>query len=53
MQKIYGKQTAAQCRKQLFVDPVLCVARRKEGIHQEHQLLMPFISQQDGYIISP
>ena len=35
------------------MDPVLCVARRKEGIHQEHQLLMPFFSQQDGYIISP
>ena len=35
------------------MDPVLCVTGRKEGIHQEHQILMPFISQQDEYIISP
>ncbi len=41
------------CEKRLFVDPVLCVAGPLPGIHQEQQLLMPFISQQDGYIISP
>ena len=41
------------CEKSLFVDPVLCVAGPLPGIHQEQQLLMPFISQQEGYIISP
>ncbi len=41
------------CEKSLFVDPVLCVAGPLPGIRQDHQLLMPFISQQDGYILSP
>ena len=41
------------CSNTLFVDPVLCVAGPMEGIGQDHQLLMPFISQQDGYILSP
>ncbi len=37
----------------LFVDPVLCVAGPREGLGQDRQLLMPFISQQDGFILSP
>ncbi len=41
------------CQKTLFVDPVLCVAGPLPGIRQDRQLLMPFISQQDGYILSP
>ena len=41
------------CEKTLFVDPVLCVAGPLDGIHQDRQILMPFISQQDGYILSP
>ncbi len=41
------------CEKSLFVDPVLCVAGELPGIGQDHQILMPFISQQDGYILSP
>ncbi len=41
------------CSNTLFVDPVLCVAGPMEGAGQDHQLLMPFISQQDGYILSP
>ncbi len=41
------------CKPTLFVDPVLCVAGPQPGISQDHQLLMPFISQQDGYILSP
>ena len=35
------------------MDPVLCVAGPLTGLHQDRQLLMPFISQQDGYILSP
>lgn len=41
------------CKDHLFVDPVLCVAGPLEGFCQDRQLLMPFISQQDGYILSP
>ncbi len=40
-------------QKTLFVDPVLCVAGELEGIRQDRQVLMPFISQQNGYILSP
>ena len=47
------KNSGIECRRTLFVDPVLCVAGPLPGIHQEKQILMPFISQQDGYIISP
>ena len=35
------------------MDPVLCVAGPLAGFGQDHQLLMPFISQQKGYILSP
>ncbi len=42
-----------RCAKTLFVDPVLCVAGAIPGISQDRQILMPFISQQDGYILSP
>ncbi len=41
------------CEQTLFVDPVLCVAGPFPGIRQDRQILMPFISQQDGYILSP
>lgn len=41
------------CEKTLFVDPVMCVAGPLPGIGQDRQILMPFISQQDGYILSP
>lgn len=41
------------CSETLFVDMVLCVAGQLPGFRQDRQLLMPFISQQDGYILSP
>lgn len=50
------------CEQRLFVDPVLCVAaslpssrgdRGGLGARQDRQLLMPFVSQRDGYILSP
>ncbi|MBR3318234.1 MAG: GMC family oxidoreductase [Atopobiaceae bacterium] len=37
----------------LFVDPVLCVAAHMEGAGLEHQLPMPFVSEQPDYILSP
>ena len=47
------QQSGIACSDTLFVDPVLCVAGPMEGMGQDHQLLMPFISQQYGYILSP
>ncbi len=47
------ENSGIQCQKTLFVDPVLCVAGPLPGLRQDRQLLMPFISQQDGYILSP
>lgn len=47
------EKSGIQCQKSLFVDPVLCVAGPLPGLRQDRQLLMPFISQQDGYILSP
>ena len=47
------KCSGIACERTLFVDPVLCVAGPLPGFGQDRQLLMPFISQQDGYILSP
>lgn len=41
------------CENSLFVDPVLCVAGPLPGLRQDRQILMPFISQQEGYILAP
>lgn len=50
--QVHGR-IGINCQKRLFVDPVLCVAGPLEGIGQDRQILMPFISQQNGYILSP
>lgn len=47
------EKSGIACENSLFVDPVLCVAGPLEDFFQNRQLLMPFISQQDGYILSP
>lgn len=47
------QHSGVPCSDTLFADPVLCVAGPMENFGQDHQLLMPFISQQDGYILSP
>lgn len=47
------EKSGIACEKKLFVDPVLCVAGEIPGLGQDNQVLMPFISQQDGYILSP
>ena len=46
-------QSGIGCQPRLFVDPVLCVAAPMEKARQDRQLLMPFVSSRDGYIISP
>ena len=47
------RNSGIDCQPTLFVDPVLCVAAPMAGAHQEHQLLMPFVSRRERYIISP
>jgi choline dehydrogenase-like flavoprotein len=42
-----------EVENKLFVDPVLCVAARLDGSRQNKEIPMPFIIQQDHYIISP
>jgi choline dehydrogenase-like flavoprotein len=41
------------CEPALFVDPVLCVAAIHEASFQDEEIPMPFVVQQDGFIISP
>lgn len=41
------------CQPTLFVDPVLCVAAPMAGARQNRQLLMPFVSRREKYILSP
>ena len=41
------------CESRLFVDPVLCVACVRPNSFQNREIPMPFISQQEGYILSP
>lgn len=47
------KQSGIECQPHLFVDPVLCVAAPMDNVRQNRQLLMPFVSSREGYIISP
>ena len=47
------RASGIDCQPTLFVDPVLCVAAPMEKVHQDRQLLMPFVSQREKYIISP
>jgi len=47
------RASGIDCQSTLFVDPVLCVAAPMMGVRQDCQLLMPFVSRRDKYIISP
>jgi len=47
------RASGIDCQPTLFVDPVLCVAAPMAGVRQDRQLLMPFVSQRDKYILSP
>lgn len=47
------RQSGIDCQPHLFVDPVLCVAAPMAGARQDRQLLMPFVSRRERYIISP
>ncbi len=47
------RASGIECQSTLFVDPVLCVAAPMAGARQDRQLLMPFVSCRDKYILSP
>ena len=47
------RASGISCQPRLFVDPVLCVAAPMAKVHQDRQLLMPFVSRREKYIISP
>ena len=47
------RASGIDCQPTLFVDPVLCVAAPMEKARQHRQVLMPFVSMRDKYIISP
>ncbi len=47
------RASGIDCKPHLFVDPVLCVAAPMKQARQQRQLLMPFVSMRDKYIISP
>jgi choline dehydrogenase-like flavoprotein len=42
-----------ECEPGLFVDPVLCVAANMPGSRQDREIPMPFVSQREGFILSP
>jgi len=47
------RASGISCQPTLFIDPVLCVAAPMTGVKQDRQLLMPFVSRKEKYIISP
>jgi len=47
------RASGIDCQSRLFVDPVLCVAAPMAKARQDRQLLMPFVSHREKYIISP
>jgi len=47
------ENSGIECQPNLFVDPVLCLAARIPGCHQDREIPMPFIVQKEGFIISP
>ena len=42
-----------ECEPSLFVDPVLCVAANIPGSRLNREIPMPFVSQREGFILSP
>jgi len=47
------ENSAIKCERNLFVDPVLCVAAEWKGAGQNHEIPMPYIIQKENFIISP
>jgi choline dehydrogenase-like flavoprotein len=47
------ERSGIACEPTLFVDPVLTIAGRRSGAWQCKEIEMPFVSQRDGFILSP
>jgi choline dehydrogenase-like flavoprotein len=47
------QDSGISCEPSLFVDPVLCVAAEIRAGGQEKEIQMPFVVQQDHFILSP
>lgn len=47
------QNSGLSCEPQLFVDPVLCVAAEWPNALQNKEISMPFLVQQEHYILSP
>jgi choline dehydrogenase-like flavoprotein len=47
------RESGIECDERLFVDPVLCLAVQWKGSYQDNEIAMPFVVQQEGYILSP
>lgn len=47
------KNSGMECKPNLFVDPVLCVAAEWKGSHQNQEIPMPFVVQKEHFILSP
>ena len=47
------QSSSIPCEPRLFVDPVVTVAAEWKGADQDREVSMPFVSQRDGYILSP
>ena len=47
------QNSGIECKENLFVDPVLCVAAKLDGCRQNQEIPMPFIVQREHFIISP
>jgi choline dehydrogenase-like flavoprotein len=47
------ERSGLACQRNLFVDPVLCVAARWPDSRQCHELSMPFIVQREHFILAP
>ncbi|MBO6089866.1 MAG: GMC family oxidoreductase N-terminal domain-containing protein, partial [Lachnospiraceae bacterium] len=47
------ENSGIRCKESLFVDPLICVAGISPSFNQDKQMLMPFYSQHEGFILSP
>lgn len=47
------QSSGIECESKLFVDPVLCVTAKVDSNMQYRDITMPFVSQKDGFILSP
>jgi choline dehydrogenase-like flavoprotein len=47
------QRSGIRCEPRLFVDPVLCVAAPLAGAGLDREVSMPFVVEQEGFIVAP